>query len=153
VKPFDQVLKDCTAGTKKIQKNEYLSNGIIPIIDQGQKFIAGYTNDKTHQSEVSLPVIIFGDHTRAFKYIDFPFAIGADGVKILKPKNNYDEKFLYYQCLSQYIEDNGYSRHFKFLKKKDFFIPPLPEQKRIAAILEPVFTIHIFCILLRSSII
>lgn len=137
LKDFDSVFVDCSSGSKRLKKEDIFDSGDIPVIDQGQKPIAGYTNDTDALCNVELPAVIFGDHTRAFKYVDFPFAVGADGVKVLRPRNGDDEKFLFYQCLSTDIEDNGYSRHFKFLKKKSFFIPEdKKEQKRIAAILD-----------------
>ena len=78
------------------------------------------------------PVIIFGDHTKNVKYIDFDFIVGADGVKILNPIFIYP-MFLYY--LIEYAKINmknrGYSRHFQFLKEKFYPIPPFNEQKRI----------------------
>ena len=137
LKDFDNVFVDCSSGSRRLKKDEIFDSGDIPVIDQGQKPIAGYTDDADAVCNVDLPVVIFGDHTRAFKYVDFPFAVGADGVKVLRPKNGDDEKFLYYQCLSMDVEDNGYSRHYKFLKKKSFFLPEdKEEQKRIAAILD-----------------
>ena len=36
--------------------------------------------------KVDKPVVIFGDHTQVIKFVDFDFVLGADGVKILKPK-------------------------------------------------------------------
>ena len=67
-----------------------------------------------------IPVIIFGDHTRILKYIDFNFSLGADGTKILTGKNNIDNKYLFYYLKSKEIQDLGYSRHFKLLKKLKF---------------------------------
>ena len=83
-----------------------------------------------------LPVVIFGDHTRAVKYVDFPFAMGADGVKVLKPKDSCDAKYLYHFLLQAKIPSAGYSRHYKFVKDLKIPLPPLPEQRRIAAILD-----------------
>ena len=65
---------------RKIKKNEYLEEGLYPIIDQGQKFIVGYTNDINAIFE-RYSYVIFGDHTETLKYVDFQFAQGADGLK------------------------------------------------------------------------
>lgn len=75
-----------TDSKKKIPQKEYLQDGKIAVVDQGQNLIGGYTNDRAMTFAGNVPVIIFGDHTRCIKYIDFPFAQGADGVKVLKPK-------------------------------------------------------------------
>lgn len=128
---FDIVCSNETSSSKKIQQKDYLETGIIAVVDQGINFIGGYTNDEDQQYDGELPVIIFGDHTRIVKYIDFPFAQGADGVKILKPSKIYIPLFLYYYLLYLYIPDMGYRRHFKFVKEARFPLPPLQEQKRI----------------------
>jgi type I restriction enzyme, S subunit len=76
--------------------------------------------------------VIFGDHTREIKYIDFDFIAGADGVKVLKPLNGY-EKYFYLVFKSLKLEDRGYSRHYKILSKYSFPLPPLAEQHRIVS--------------------
>ncbi len=138
---FSKVFDTPSSKPYQIQKTEYLENGLLPIIDQGKEFIIGYTNsiEKKYLNESNC--IIFGDHTRQIKYVDFDFVIGADGTKILKEKdkNKYDLKFLYFQFLSKKIESLGYSRHFKLVKEMFFAIPPPEEQKRIVAKLDILF--------------
>ena len=80
-------------------------------------------------------VIIFGDHTRELKYVDFNFVIGAEGTQVLTAVNNNCTRFLYYQLSIKEIPNTGYSRHFKFIKEMSFLVPPLPEQTAIAEIL------------------
>lgn len=121
--------------TKQVQANAYLSSGKYPIIDQGQEIIAGWANDESAIINEGLPLIVFGDHTRIFKYIDFSFAIGADGTKLIKPQNRFDARYFYYYLLSLNIPSKGYSRHYKTLKEKDISYPSLSEQKKIAAVL------------------
>ncbi|MBI4652181.1 restriction endonuclease subunit S [Candidatus Desantisbacteria bacterium] len=120
---------------KQIQANAYLSNGKYPIVDQGQELIAGWSNDESAIIKNGLPLIIFGDHTRIFKYIDFPFAIGADGTKLIKPQSRFDARYFYYYLLILDIQSKGYSRHYKILKENNVNYPSLPEQKKISAIL------------------
>ena len=72
---------------KKTKQKEYEEVGQLAIIDQGKKLIGGYTNNLNMQLECTLPVIIFGDHTCAVKYVDFSFGAGADGIKVLSPKD------------------------------------------------------------------
>lgn len=138
---FSKVFNTPTSKPYQIQKTEYLENGLLPIIDQGKEFIIGYTNsiEKKYSNESNC--IIFGDHTRQIKYVDFDFVIGADGTKILKEKdkNKYDLKFLYFQFLSKKIESLGYSRHFKLVKQMFFAIPPHQEQQRIVSKLDLLF--------------
>lgn len=133
---FLEAVSDVTAGSPKLQKQDYLTDGKYQVIDQGQATVGGYTDNPDLLAKVEAPTIIFGDHTRIFKYIEHPFCLGADGTKILEPKANLDRRFLFYYLSSLHIESAGYSRHFKFLKEKTVPVPSLEEQKRIAAILD-----------------
>lgn len=133
---FKEVVKDLTANNPKIPKSEYLHTGVLPIVDQGQDLYGGFTDNLGLKANSQIPAIIFGDHTRIFKYITEDFCLGADGVKILEPNINLDKKFLFYYFSQLKIESAGYSRHFKFLQEKYIPCPPMAEQKRIAAILD-----------------
>ena len=119
----DAINKFNYSGKVKIKRKEYKKEGIIPIVDQGQKFIGGYTNNQDAQLNIEEPVIIFGDHTKNKKYIDFSFAMGADGIKILKPKKNLHSKFFYYSLFALSLKDKGYSRHYKLLKNQLIYLP------------------------------
>ena len=131
---FDQAFQDITKEVTKIPRKEYLSHGQFPIVDQGDGEIAGYTNcGKGLYTEV--PVVLFGDHTRVFKYINFPFFAGADGTKILKAKFGTDAHFGYYSFMQYPLISLGYSRHFKLLKERMFHTFDYATQLRIAAIL------------------
>ncbi|MBR5273220.1 MAG: restriction endonuclease subunit S [Clostridia bacterium] len=131
---FTDVLLDATKNGRKLPTNEYKESGLHPIIDQGQNYVAGYTNE-TEGLFSNVPAIIFGDHTRVIKYVDTPFFIGADGVKILKAKDNKaNYKFLYYALSSAKIPNTGYNRHFKWLKEVD--IPKYTEQEQIQIVSE-----------------
>ncbi|HAS6327378.1 TPA: restriction endonuclease subunit S [Vibrio vulnificus] len=136
VLPFLEVFEDVTSKGKKVKKEHYQITGDIPVVDQGQKFFGGYTDEANKITGVDLPAIVFGDHTKAFKYVEVDFAIGADGVKLLNPKIDADKKFLFYYLKQLKLEDAGYSRHFKFLKETYIPLPPLETQKKIAAVLE-----------------
>ena len=135
---FEDVFSDETKRGCKIQTSEYLSDGKYPVIDQGQAQIAGYTNLEEGLF-TDIPAIIFGDHTRIIKYVDSPFFLGADGVKVLKAKaegTNY--KYLYYCLQNAKIPNTGYNRHFKWLKEVNIPLPALEEQQRIAYVLDKV---------------
>ena len=132
--PFLQAVRDCTGGNYKVQRREYETEGEVPVIDQGQDFIAGYTAvENSYQG--ALPVVLFGDHTRAFKYVDFSFALGADGVKALEPLQGFTARFLHYYFLFVQLPNAGYSRHFKFLKEISVPKPSIEEQHSIVDIL------------------
>ena len=134
--PFLDVFRDATGGSIKTRQTEFLKEGEFPVVDQGQALVAGFVNDRSRVCRVNPPVIVFGDHTRVIKYVDFEFAMGADGTKVLVPKVESDTKYLYYALKSIQIPAAGYSRHYKFLKEIQIPLPPLPDQRRIAEILD-----------------
>jgi len=120
-----------------VKTNDYLAQGKYPIIDQGMEFIAGYVDDRELLCKVKAPCIIFGDHTKIVKFVDFEFVLGADGVKVLQPCEKLFPKYAYHYLKTvKFPEKTGYMRHFKYLKLTSIPIPPLDEQRRIAAILD-----------------
>ena len=136
LKPFDEVFEDKTKYGTKIKTDDYHISGTHIIIDQGQEQIAGYTDlEKGLFTEV--PAIIFGDHTRIIKYVDRPFFLGADGVKVLRCRyEDANYKYLYYALKSVHIPNTGYNRHFKWLKEAKIFYPDKNAQARIVEALE-----------------
>jgi type I restriction enzyme S subunit len=124
--------------SKKLKQSDYKTFGKFPVIDQGQKYIAGFYDDETMVFDKDLPVILFGDHTRIIKYVDFPFICGAEGLKIIVPKENFHRKYFYYALLNLNIPSRGYNRHFKILIEKFIPLPPLEEQQKIAQILQSI---------------
>ena len=130
---FKNILASIPSRKFQIKSSEIRATGATPVVDQGQQKIAGYTNSGNIEFQEA-PVIVFGDHTTAIKYIDFPFVVGADGTKILKAKQG-SLKYLYYYL--QYIDlaSEGYKRHFSILKEKTLALPSLEEQRKIAALL------------------
>lgn len=121
---FEHTCNDVTAGHKRTQRNGYLPRGSYPIVDQGQELIAGFTEDAGALYSGVLPVIAFGDHTRIFKFVDFPFGIGADGLRLLQPLPQFHPHFYFWQLKLLTIPSAGYSRHYKFLRDKRLMHPP-----------------------------
>ena len=135
----DSFIKNKIGRQHQIPAKEIAEVGRFPVVDQGQEFVAGFCDDETKVIDFDLPLIIFGDHTRCFKYVDFPFVLGADGTKVLLPnKELYDPRFYYFAMLSLELPSRGYNRHFKSLKERSLPLPPLSEQKKIAHILSTV---------------
>jgi type I restriction enzyme S subunit len=95
IKKFDDCI-DKIIYSNKIGKKYFQNEGLYPIISQEKEFINGYWDEEKDLFKVDKPVVVFGDHTQVIKYIDFDFVLGADGVKILKPKQDIDSKYFYY---------------------------------------------------------
>lgn len=128
--PFeDSIVK--VKSTTKISSNKYLKQGIYPIISQEEGLISGYWNNEEDVFKISYPIVIFGDHTRILKYVDFDFVLGADGVKVLQPIKSINAKFFKLFLESCKIASLGYSRHYKLLKELQIPVPGIEEQERI----------------------
>lgn len=133
MKEFKKIFKRIPSKKFQIQTKDYKKIGKYPIVDQGKAKIVAYSDCDEKVLRVS-DVILFGDHTREVKYINFDFIVGADGVQLFRSfsENNL---FLYYFLSSQHIPNTGYNRHFKFVESMLFPLPPLTEQEKIAEIL------------------
>lgn len=110
--------------TTQIMASEYGKEGPIPIIDQSREFIAGYTDNHASLVNVGKPVIVFGDHTRILKYIQFPFAKGADGTQLIVSNTDRMPQSLFYCSLVGVdLSNYHYARHFKYLKAEELLVP------------------------------
>ena len=123
----------------KIPKNKFLLKGNFPIISQEKDFINGYWDNFEDVIEVKKPVVIFGDHTKVVKLIDFNFVVGADGVKIFQPIDGINAEYLAFFLQNIQLDDLGYARHYRLLKQVNVPIPPLEEQRTIVAKLDQAF--------------
>lgn len=131
---FSQAIEDVSSSEPKLQRREYEPFGSFPVVDQGQNLITGYTNDSAYLFGGGLPVIVFGDHTRIFKFIDFPFVRGSDGTRVLAAREGFEPYFLYAHLKLIGIANAGYSRHYKFLKEKKIIKPSLQAQRLFSEI-------------------
>lgn len=141
IKSFDEVFEDVTKLGVKIKTDEYHPIGKYQIIDQGQEAVAGYSDLEDGVFE-NVPAIVFGDHTRIVKYVDQPFFLGADGVKVLRSRfKDANYRYLYYALKSVKIPNTGYNRHFKWLKEAKIYYPNSEEQFKIVLILDGISSV------------
>ena len=125
--------------TKQIKVVDYLSEGVLPIIDQSREFVAGYTDDKDALVNTELPIIVFGDHTRILKYIQFPFAKGADGTQlIISNTTKMPQSLFYFSLVAVDLSNYHYARHFKYLKAEEIFVPPLDIANKFDKFASPI---------------
>ena len=136
--PISAIL-DKYSTTKRYETKEYLSQGKYPIIDQGDTYIVGYTNEDDNLL-TRHPAVLFGDHSTKVKFLDFDFARGADGTQILYSSNDaVSQYYLYLAVSTLQIPNPGYSRHFKYLKELPIVIPSLSIAIKFANIVKPIF--------------
>lgn len=139
MEPVGRVIKTVPR-TLQIKTKDYLPDGTIPIIDQSREFIAGYTNLEDAIVLSETPVIVFGDHTRILKYIQFPFAKGADGTQLIISNTELmPEALLYLSLLSVDLSNYHYARHFKYLKEEMIIIPSQEIADSFNNIVDPLF--------------
>ncbi|RTQ90706.1 MULTISPECIES: restriction endonuclease subunit S [Stenotrophomonas] len=137
-KPFEECLEPVVY-TTKVQRKEFLADGTYPIVSQEDGLVNGFWNNAADLFRLDHPVVVFGDHTRTLKFIDFDFVLGADGVKVLKPKPFLHPRYFYYQLHTAKLDSLGYARHYRLLKEHLVSYPALSEQRRIVAILDGAF--------------
>ncbi len=100
--------------TPRLSTNEYLVDGIYPVIDQTTEvYYAGFT-DRKEAVVGQYPAVIFGDHSCAVKYVNFPFVRGADGTQVMLSNNtNISIEYLYFVVKNIKI-GKAYARHYSF---------------------------------------
>lgn len=136
-RPFMECIENVKY-TTKLQTKDFAQQGTYPIISQDESYISGYWDNANDVFHAKRPLVIFGDHTRVLKYIDFDFVLGADGVKILLPTEDILAKYMYYYLKWYNVPSLGYSRHFKLLRDIEFPIPSLSEQQAIVRELDGI---------------
>ena len=115
----------------KIAKEQINEKGEIPVVTQEtSKIISGYVDNA--QPITDLPLIVFGDHSCSFKYIDFQFVRGADGTQLIKVGEEVKLKYVFEYLRTVTIENaDKYERHFKYLKSTQIPVPPISIQDKI----------------------
>ncbi|CUU01085.1 type I restriction enzyme, S subunit [Candidatus Kryptobacter tengchongensis] len=123
-----------------VKNEKYDPKHGVPVLTAGKTFILGYTDETTGVYE-NVPAIIFDDFTTESRFVNFPFKVKSSALKILKSANNDTNLFFVFNLLQTVPLKPG-SEHKRFwiseYSKIDIPLPPLPEQQKIAEILETV---------------
>ena len=135
---FDHIFKSIPTKRFQVQQKEIQPKGTIPVISQSANYIEGYTDD-IDKIFTATPVIVFGDHTRVVKFVDSPFVVGADGVKIYSTKIFPPYGYYLIEHAAHNIENRGYGRHSQYIAKQRYPLPPYDEQKRIVESVRKMF--------------
>ena len=124
-----------------VESTDYSDNYKIPVLTAGKSFIIGYTNE-TKGIYDKLPVIIFDDFTTSTQYVSFPFKVKSSAMKILTANTNLVlPKFIFYRMQIIEFDHSTHKRYWiQQYSKIKVKIPSLPEQEKIVAKIEELFS-------------
>ena len=122
-----------------VKSTEYDDTYKTPVLTAGQSLLLGYTNetDGIYKASKEDPCIIFDDFTTSFHWIDFDFKVKSSAMKMLRPKEDVNFRYVYYAMLGINFVPGGHQRHW--ISKYSQFLIPIPslsEQNRIVGILD-----------------
>lgn len=140
IKNIDDVFTSIPVKAYQINQTEINLGGKHPVVSQSKKLIEGYSDEDDKLLNLYDSYVVFGDHSKTVKYIDFPFVVGADGTKVFTSIEN-NVKYLYYHMLynSFFINSSGYTRNYKYLKEFKYNIPCREEQQKIVNKIDELF--------------
>ena len=129
-----------------VKSTEYDDTYKTPVLTAGQSLLLGYTDetDGIYKASKEDPCIIFDDFTTSFHWIDFDFKVKSSAMKMLRPKEDVNFRYVYYAMLGINFVPGGHQRHW--ISKYSQFLIPIPslsEQNRIVGILD-TFTASIY---------
>ena len=124
--------------TKYLVNSDFYNNNYkTPVLTAGKSFLLGYSNEKENIFD-DIPVIIFDDFTTASQYVDFPFKVKSSAMKILHC--NYEKtdiRYIFHQLQRINIDTRRHKRYWiSEFANLEIPLPPLPQQKAIAAQLD-----------------
>lgn len=132
---FDEAISWKGSGSRGLPQSEWLLTGLFPVIGQGSSYIEGWSNREDLVIDAGDGLVLYGGHTRRSKHVKGRFIPGPN-VKILNPKACLDSKYLHHYLSSAKIPNKGYADHFSEVRRLHIPLPPLEEQRRVAAILD-----------------
>ena len=124
-----------------VESTDYNDAYETPVLTAGKSFILGYTDEKEGIYD-QLPVIIFDDFTTASQYVNFKFKVKSSAMKILTPVTELVlPKYIYYRIQIIQFDHSTHKRYWiQQYSKIRVSIPPIPEQERIVARIEELFS-------------
>ena len=122
-----------------VKSTEYDDSYEIPVLTAGQSLLLGYTNETKgiYKANKENPTIIFDDFTTSFHWIDFDFKVKSSAMKMLRPKEGVNFRYVYFAMKCIDFVPGGHQRHW--ISKYSQFeipVPSLSEQTRIVEILD-----------------
>ena len=124
-----------------VESTDYSDNYKTPVLTAGKSFIIGYTNETSGIYD-KLPVIIFDDFTTSTQYVNFHFKVKSSAMKILTANTDLVlPKFIFYRMQIIEFDHSTHKRYWiQQYSKIKVKIPSLPEQEKIVAKIEELFS-------------
>ena len=124
-----------------VESTDYSDSYDTPVLTAGKSFIIGYTNETSGIYD-KLPVIIFDDFTTSTQYVNFPFKVKSSAMKILTANTELViPKFIFYRMQIIEFDHSTHKRYWiQQYSKIKVKIPPIPEQEKIVAKIEELFS-------------
>lgn len=124
-----------------VKSTDYNDTYKIPVLTAGKSFILGYTNESEGVFD-KLPVIIFDDFTTATQYVNFKFKVKSSAMKILHINSELvTPKYIFYRMQTIQFDHSTHKRYWiQQYSKIKISVPPLPEQERIVARIDELFS-------------
>ena len=124
-----------------VESTDYNDKYKTPVLTAGKSFVLGFT-DEDFGIYNSLPVIIFDDFTTATQYVNFPFKVKSSAMKILTANTELVlPKFIFYRMQIIEFDHSTHKRYWiQQYSKIKVEIPSIPEQGRIVARIEELFS-------------
>ena len=109
---------------KKYEEKTALSEGKIPILDQGQSGIIGYHNDEPGIiASIEEPVIVFANHTCFQRLIFHPFSAIQNVLPFIPSKDKLSDIYWLHYATVRLIAFTEYKGHWPAFSKKELFYP------------------------------
>lgn len=141
VYPLEELLKYEQPTAYIVSSTDYSDAYQTPVLTAGKSFILGYTNESEGVFD-KLPVIIFDDFTTATQYVNFKFKVKSSAMKILHINTDLvTPKYIFYRMQIIQFDHSTHKRYWiQQYSKIKISVPPLPEQERIVARIEELFS-------------
>lgn len=124
-----------------VESTDYNDNYKTPVLTAGKSFIIGYTNETTGIYD-KLPVIIFDDFTTSTQYVNFSFKVKSSAMKILAANTDLVlPKYIFWRMQLIEFDHSTHKRYWiQQYSKIKVKIPSIPEQEKIVAKIEELFS-------------